>query len=134
MSTTDRLDISELFSRLSHLLDDERPDDIDTVYTEDAVVHSPRGGELRGRDAVATYLRQARVVTEKTVHVNGDILITLDGDEAQASANQVVYFYRDGEPPHQTSALRTTYTAVRTPAGWRFREARLTLAWTQPKQ
>lgn len=134
MSTTDRLDIAELFSRLSRLLDDGNPNAIDTVYTEDVVAHSPRGGELRGRDAVATYLRQAQVVTEQTVHVNGDILINLDGDRATASANQLVYFYRDGEPPHQKSALRLANTAVRTPAGWRFSETRITLAWTDPKQ
>lgn len=131
MSATDRLDIAELFARLSNLLDEHRPDDIDTVYTEDVVVHSPRGGELRGREAVAAYLRQAQVVTDKTVHVHGDILITVNGDEASATANQLVSFYRDGEPPHQESALRTACTAVRTPAGWRFRESRITLAWTR---
>lgn len=81
------------------------------MYTEDVVVHSPRGGELRGIEAVATYLRQSH------------------GDQAEASANQLVYFFRDGEPPHQTSGLRVAYSAARTPAGWRFRKAQITLAW-----
>jgi ketosteroid isomerase-like protein len=127
---SDRLDVAELTARLSRLLDENRPDDIHTVYTEDVVVHSPRA-ELPGIDAVVSYLRQSRVAGEQTVHFNADVLVTVDGDEAQASTNQLVYFYRDGEPPHQTSALRVAYTAVRTPAGWRFYTARHTLAWTQ---
>ena len=52
-------------------------------------------------------------------------------DQVEASANQVVHFYRAGEPPHATSGLRLAYLVVRTPAGWRFREGRLTLAWTR---
>jgi hypothetical protein len=130
VSTADRLDIAELCTHLGRLLDENRPDDIRSVYTEDVVVHSPRAGELRGIDAVTTYLRESYVENELTQHLTSDILVTIDGDEAKTSANQRVYFYREGEPPHQTSSLRTTYSAVRTPAGWRFREARLTLAWT----
>jgi hypothetical protein len=44
-----------------------------------------------------------------------------------------VYFYRDGEPPCRTSGLRTACTAVRTPAGWRFSELQIALAWTHEK-
>jgi ketosteroid isomerase-like protein len=128
--TADRLDIAELPIRLACLLDENRPDDIRSVYTDDVVVHSPRAGELRGIDAVTTFLRESHVEDELTQHLTSDILVTIDGDEAQTSANQRVYFYREGEPPHRTSSLRTTYSAVRTPEGWRFREARLTLAWT----
>lgn len=131
MTATDRLDIAELFARLAHLLDNNDVDNLDTVYTEDVEVHSPRGGELHGLAAATEYLRDSQVVTERTHHVNTDILITLDGDQAEASANQLVHFFREGEPPHQKSGLHTTYTAVRTPKGWRFRTARITLAWTE---
>ncbi|MFD0392167.1 hypothetical protein ACFQ3Z_02840 [Streptomyces nogalater] len=41
----------------------------------------------------------------------------MDGDRAEATANQVVYFYRDGEPPHRTSGLRVACTTVRTAGG-----------------
>src|SRR5690606_13853442 len=56
-----------------------------------------------------------------------------DGDRAEATANQLVFFHRDGEPPHRTSGLRTTTTAVRTPAGWRFTEMNIALAWTSER-
>jgi hypothetical protein len=70
------------------------------------------------------------VDTEQTQHTNADLLIAVTGDEAHASANQTVHYYREGEPPHRTSSLRVAYNAVRTPAGWRFREADLALRWT----
>lgn len=62
--------------------------------------------------------------------MHGDVLVRVDGDRAEATANQLVYSYRDGAPPHRTSGLRTECSAVRTPAGWRFREMRISVAWT----
>jgi ketosteroid isomerase-like protein len=127
----DRLEIAELFARLARVLDEGLYDDVHTVYTHDVVVHSPRGGELRGIDEVTGFLRRFQVTGERTQHAHGDVLVTVDGDRAEASANQLVYFYRDGEPPHRTSGLRLDYTAVRTPAGWRFDTARIVLLWTR---
>lgn len=128
--SADRVEVAELFARLARMLDDGRHDDAHTIYADDVVVHSPRAGELRGVDDVIGYLRRSQVDGERTQHVHGDVLVEVAGDRAQASANQLVYFYRDGEPPHRSSGLRLAYTAVRTPAGWRFREGGLTLAWT----
>jgi hypothetical protein len=130
MTTDTRLEIADLLARLVRTLDDGRHDDIRTVYTDDVVVRSPRG-ELHGIGEVTAYLRRSRVDGEHTQHVNGGVLVTGDGDRVAASANQLVYYYRDDEPPHRTSGLRLVYTAVRTPAGWRFREGRITLAWTR---
>jgi SnoaL-like protein len=130
MSTNDYAEVANLFSRLSHLLDDHRYEDIGDVYTKDAVVRSPRG-ELKGKAAITEYLHQSRVPSEQTQHTSAGLLITITGDEAQAAANQTVHYYREGEPPHQTSSLRVSYIAIRTPEGWRFREGNLKLAWTQ---
>jgi hypothetical protein len=129
--TADRVEIAGLFTRLAHLLDEERWEDAGTVYTDDVVVRSPRGGELHGIGAVVGYLRGSEVEGERTQHLTTDLLVDVDGDRAAASANSLVYFYRDGRPPHQASGLRLTCAAVRTPAGWRFRESRITLAWTR---
>ena len=46
-------------------------------------------------------------------------------------ASQHVPHYRDGEPPHRESGLRVGFSAVRTPAGQRFRESRISLARTR---
>jgi len=129
----DRLEVTDLFARLAGLLDDGRHDDAADVYHPDVVVRSPRGGELRGLDEVTAFLRRTHVDGERTQHVHGDVLVRVDGDRAEATANQLVFFHRDGEPPHRTSGLRTTTTAVRTPAGWRFTEMNIALAWTSER-
>lgn len=132
----DRLEIADLFARLGRLLDEARPDDAHTVYSEDVEVRSPRGRELHGLEAVTTYLRASQVVRERTQHVHGDVLVDLhaDGRSATASANQLVFFHPDGEALVLTSGLRVTCTAVRTPAGWRFGKAEIALAWTAAEQ
>ncbi|MGW0875456.1 nuclear transport factor 2 family protein [Streptomyces sp. NPDC002740] len=128
--TADRVEIAELFARLANLLDECRHDDVATVYHDDVVVRGPNG-ELRGLDEVTALLKRGQVEGERTQHVHGDVLVHVDGDRAKATANQLVYFYRDGEPPHRSSGLRSACTAVLTPAGWRFSEMLITLAWTQ---
>jgi hypothetical protein len=125
----DRIEIADLFIRLARLLDEGAYEDADAVYTDDVAVHSPRGGELRGIDEVVGYLRRTQVAGEHTQHTTTDVLVNIDGDQAAASANSLVYFYRGGQPPHRTSGLRMACTAARTPAGWRFRDVRIVLAW-----
>jgi 3-phenylpropionate/cinnamic acid dioxygenase small subunit len=125
----DRIEIADLFTRFARLLDEKRWEDADTVFTEDVAGYSPRSGEIRGIDKLVGYMRQAEVEGEHTQHVTTDLLVDVDGDQAAASANSLVYFYRDGQAPHLTSGLRLACTAVRTPAGWRLRESRTMLAW-----
>jgi SnoaL-like domain len=128
----DRLDIAELFGRLARLLDEGRFADVHTVYARDVVVRSPRA-ELRGIDQVIEYLRRSRVEGEHTQHMHGDVLVTIDGDRVEASANQLVHYYRTGEPSHRCSGLRMAYAVTRTPEGWRFQEGRLALAWSNER-
>jgi 3-phenylpropionate/cinnamic acid dioxygenase small subunit len=125
----DRSEITDLFSRLSHLLDDKRWEDAHTVFTHDVSVHSPRNGELHGLDELVAFMRQAEVAEEQTQHVTTDVVVDVDGDRAAASANSIVYFFRDGQAPHRTSGLRLACAAVRTAEGWRLRESRTALRW-----
>ncbi|GAA4622199.1 nuclear transport factor 2 family protein [Actinoallomurus vinaceus] len=129
--TADRIEIADLFTRFARLLDEGRWEDLDTVFTDDVAVHSPRGGELRGIDKVLDFMRQAEVEGEHTQHTTTDLLVDVDGDQAAASANSIVYYYRDGQAPHFTGGLRQHFTAVRTPAGWKIREVRIMPAWTR---
>jgi hypothetical protein len=127
---TDRFEIADLFTRLARLLDEKRWEDAGTVFTDDVAGHSPRSGEIHGIDKLIDFMRQTEVEGEHTQHVTTDLLVDINGDQAAASANSLVYFYRDGRAPHQKSGLRLACTAVRTPAGWRLRETRIMLAWT----
>ncbi|WP_280261423.1 nuclear transport factor 2 family protein [Nocardia wallacei] len=124
----DRLEIADLFTRFARLLDERRWADAGTVLAEDVKVHSPRI-QVRGIDKVVDFMRGSEVEGEHTQHTTTDLLATIDGDQAAAEANSLVFYYRDGRPPHQTAGLRQTCTAVRTPAGWRLSEIRVTPAW-----
>ncbi|MGA6164381.1 nuclear transport factor 2 family protein [Amycolatopsis magusensis] len=129
MATTDRLEIADLFARLAYLLDEARYDDLPGIYHADVVVHSPRGGVLRGLEEVTDFVKASHVEGVRTQHVHGDVLVQVDGDRATATANQLVFFYREGEPPHRNSGLRVSATALRTPEGWRIGETRIALSW-----
>ncbi|MFF2553801.1 nuclear transport factor 2 family protein [Nocardia sp. NPDC058058] len=125
----DRIEIADLFSRFARLLDEKNWEHAATVFAADIAVTSPRAGELRGIDQVVEYIRQAEVEGEHTQHITTDLLVTVDGDLAEAQANSLVYFYRDGEAPHQSSGIRLGATVIRTQAGWRLRETRTVLRW-----
>ncbi|GAA5058549.1 3-phenylpropionate/cinnamic acid dioxygenase small subunit [Thermocatellispora tengchongensis] len=127
----DRIEIADLFSRYALLLDEKRWEDVDTVFTDDVAVHSPRGGELRGIDKVVGFMRQGDVEGQYAQHTTTDLLVSVEGDQAAASANSLVYYYRDGQAPYFTGGLRLTATVARTPAGWRIREVRITPVWTR---
>jgi 3-phenylpropionate/cinnamic acid dioxygenase small subunit len=128
---SDRIEIADLVARFARLLDEKRWEDADTVFADDVAVHSPRGGELHGIDEVVGFMRRSEVEGQHAQHTTTDLLVDLDGDEAAASANSTVYYYRAGQAPHFTGGLRQTFTAVRTTAGWRLREVRIKPAWTR---
>ena len=128
----DRAEITDLFAHLANLLDECRHDDAGTVFHSDVLAHSPRG-DLHGLDELTDFLEKSWVEGQRTQHMHGDVLVRLDGDRAEATANQLVHFYRDGAAPHRASGLRVACTAVRTPVGWRFSEMQVRLAWTDEK-
>jgi 3-phenylpropionate/cinnamic acid dioxygenase small subunit len=127
----DRIEIADLFTRFALLLDEKRWEDAGTVFADDVAVHSPRGGELHGIDKVVDFMRQGEVEGQHAQHTTTDLLVDVDGDRAAALANSLVFYYRDGQAPHFTGGLRLAGTAVRTPAGWRLREVRITPVWTR---
>ena len=126
----DRLEVAELFARLARVLDEGTPDGLRQIYAKDVVVRSPRGGEIHGVDNTIAFVLET-TGDELAQHVHGDVLVSIDGDRADASANQLVTFYRQGTAPHKRTGLRLKYQAVRTPEGWRFQEANINLVWQE---
>ncbi|MFI2229578.1 nuclear transport factor 2 family protein [Nocardia testacea] len=125
---TDRIEITDLFTRFARLLDERRWDDAGTVFADDVEVHSPRI-QVRGIDKVVDFMRRGEVEGEHTQHTTTDLLVEVDGDQAAVSSNSIVYYFRDGQPPHQTGGLRQACTVIRTPEGWRISETRIMPAW-----
>jgi ketosteroid isomerase-like protein len=116
----DRIEIADLFTRFGRLLDEGRYRDAATVYTGDVTVHSPRAGTLRGIDAVADFIQRSAVDGERSRHTTTDLLVDVSGDRAAASANSLVYYYRDGTRPTAPAACGSPppCTGHRRAGGW----------------
>ncbi|MEV8636650.1 nuclear transport factor 2 family protein [Streptosporangium sp. NPDC051023] len=71
--------ITDLLTRFARLLDEERWEDAAIVFTDDVVVHSPRGGELRGSDKVVDHMRRAEVEGQHPQHTTTDLLVNICG-------------------------------------------------------
>lgn len=127
-ATTDRLALTELVARLDRALDTTDIATLRRIYTADAVVRSPRGG-AEGIDAIVEYLTTSGDPDERTQHLATDVVVDLDGDRAEVSANLVDVFFRPGAPPHLAVGLRYDFDARRTPDGWRFAAATVTPLW-----
>jgi hypothetical protein len=127
---TDRVEITDLVARLGRVLDERLFGELRTVYTPDAEALSPRG-ELHGIDEIVEVLQRTSPEDEKTQHLNTTVVVDLDGDRAEVSASQLVYFFRAGQAPHRTAGVQAAYTAVRTPAGWRLAQVRISPLWQQ---
>lgn len=124
-ASLDRQDIAEFVARFGRWLDGGagRAEDF---YLPDAEVASPRA-TLRGLDAITEFL--ARTGDERTQHVHTDLVIDLDGDHADVSANQLVTFFEPGVPPHRTAGLRVEHRLQRTEAGWRIARLEIAMQW-----
>lgn len=92
----DRQAVADLITRLGLMLDDKRFDDARTILADDVVVHTP-GGSSPGPEAVVAQARRNHTV--RTQHVITDVLIQLEGDRAEASANLIVTFVADSDHP-----------------------------------
>ncbi|UDY34152.1 nuclear transport factor 2 family protein [Dermatobacter hominis] len=123
----DRLALQELISGLGTWLDGHGGDP-SSLYAPDVVASGPRH-RIEGIDAVLARVGPGRDDGERSQHLHTDLVIALDGDRADITANQLVLAYREGEVPHRTAGLRVTYGARRQAEGWRIASAHIDLQW-----
>ncbi|MFD0656439.1 nuclear transport factor 2 family protein [Thermocatellispora tengchongensis] len=115
----DRDEITRLVYRLGVVLDEGRFDEMPSIFTEDATVHTP-GGLAKGRDALTAQAQRTHSPGERIQHVVGNVLIDLDGDRADVRANLVVTFAtgnpRKAASPPPPASRWARSTASRRPA------------------
>jgi ketosteroid isomerase-like protein len=128
----DRVEILDLVARLSQWLDAGDYTDGSALYTDDAIVLSPRG-TAEGLEAILDHLRRSTPDGERSQHLTTDVAIELGGDRAEITTNQLVSFYREDEEPHRLVGLRHRYDAMRCPQGWRLRRAKITPLWSKTR-
>jgi hypothetical protein len=118
----DRQAIADLIHRLGAVLDEQRFDDLRSIFVDDTSVTTP-GGHARGVDAVVAQARRNHNPEVSTQHLATSLVVDLDGDRAVARANVVgIFAAGEGSPapaPRYQLGLVYRFELARTPAGWR---------------
>lgn len=129
----DRYEIAALISRLDQLLDEQRFDDLRSVYTDDVTVDFPMSaGQVQGVDVLADFGRRRFAAFERTQHLSTNHLIELDGDRATVRVDQISIHVQRAEAPgsHFDAGVVDRFEAVRTTDGWRLARAQAGPIWT----
>jgi hypothetical protein len=117
----DRLEITDLVSRLGLWLDGETTlAQARAILTDDVSVSTP-GGTAQGIERVVAQARRTHDVP--TQHVITNVLVDLDGDRATAGANLIVTF------PDNIQGERYAFEAARTGDGWRLASIAVQPIW-----
>lgn len=120
----DRLEISDLIARYAVVIDAQRFDDLDALFTAGATIdYSAFGGPSGGVAEIKTFLGSSLPFFARSQHMMGLPLIDIDGDTAHARTscnNPMISTKRDGSTAVWLIGLWYDDDLVRTPAGWRF--------------
>ena len=124
---SDRLEIQDLVARYCHAIDRRELDELDSIFTEDAVIDytafgAPRAGlvEMKG------FLAEALGLHSAYYHLAATSRILLDGDKAECHTichNPMILRGAEGHDDlFYVCGLWYHDQLVRTPAGWRIAE------------
>jgi hypothetical protein len=122
---TDRQEIVDVITRYTRAIDTRSWDDLDAVFTDDAVLdYSAVGGPAESLAVARPWVTQGLAGFLRYQHVIGQVSIELDGDTATATAyftNPMVAPNPDGTENLVEVGGYYHHDLVRTPAGWRSR-------------
>jgi 3-phenylpropionate/cinnamic acid dioxygenase small subunit len=128
----DREAISDLIHRFCVVLDDQRFDDLQSVFAEDATITTP-GGRAQGLDAIVAQATRNHTPELRTQHLVTDLVVDLDGERARARANYLAVFATgSGDPaPSPRFQIGSVYRfeLVRTTGGWRLHTMEMLPTW-----
>jgi SnoaL-like protein len=135
----DRGAIADLVHRLGILIDEQRFDQVPTIFAPDAAIATP-GGRSQGVEAIAEQARRNHRPDVHSQHQATDVVVDLDGDRASIRANHLSTFVQaeqlvaPGERGHNPEpqfriASVYRYEAVRTPEGWRLSSMEMHPLW-----
>jgi len=122
---SDRLEIQELLTAYSHAVDRRRWDDLDDLFTPDAVIDYQATGSIKGSLAdLKTHLLQVMPMMLSYQHLVGTSALTLSGDRAEGRSicfNPMVIDSGEGNPPRVFfCGLWYRDRFIRQADGWRF--------------
>lgn len=126
----DRRAVAETICRLDTILDEQRFNELSTVYAPDAVADFP-SALMEGLDALTDVARRRMESYDAMQHATTNVLVTIDGDRATARANQIATHVHRGEGPgsHHETGVVHRFELVRTADGWRIARADAEVVW-----
>jgi 3-phenylpropionate/cinnamic acid dioxygenase small subunit len=130
----DRLAIQDLIARYADIIDRQRFDELDDIFTADAVIdYSAFGVPVGGVAEVKKFLADSLPFFARTQHMMGLPHITITGDTATARTscnNPMVSTKPDGTTAVWLIGLWYDDELVRTEVGWRFAKRTETRCYT----
>lgn len=119
----DRIAIDDLLTRYALAIDGGDWDQLDTVFTPDAVIDYTSAGGVRGRrDEIKAWLAEALAAFPVRQHMIGNKRVDIDGDTATVRAyffNPMMLTLPDGSGHSTPGGGYYNHRLVRTPEGWR---------------
>jgi SnoaL-like domain len=127
----DRRAVTDLVLRLYLLLDEQRYDELSTVYADDVELHFP-SGHMIGLEAVTSMARKRSERYDRMQHISTDIVVELDDDKARVRTNHLAFHVYDADTPatHFDAGLVHRFDAIRTADGWRIARGTADVIWT----
>ena len=123
---SDRLEIQDLLVAYSYAIDSEQWDDLDRVFTADAVIDYTEMGGIRGSlPEIKKFLSDVKPMFPLWQHFVGATQLKVDGDTATGRTmchNPMVIDEADGTKRVMFCGLWYRDTFVRTPDGWRIKD------------
>jgi hypothetical protein len=120
---SDRQEIVDLITRYTRAIDSRSWDDLDAVFTEDAILdYSAVGGPADVLAVAKPWVAAGLDGFLRYQHVIGQVSIELDGDTARAMAyftNPMVAPTREGGESVVEVGGYYHHDLIRTPEGWR---------------
>jgi uncharacterized protein (TIGR02246 family) len=123
----DRVEITELVNAYARGVDENRPDAVADLFTEDCIVkYTPRMDEVHGREALAKFLTRALAAFRATSHHCSNISIAFN-DADHATATVYLYAWHGYLDDRADFHLWGRYLdrLTRTAQGWRIAERRI---------
>jgi SnoaL-like domain len=132
---SDRQEIVDLITRYTRAVDTRSWDELDEVFTEDAVLdYSPVGGPADAPAVVKPWIEQGLAGFDRYQHIIGQVSIELDGDAARATAyftNPMVSVDPEGNEKLWEVGGYYRHELRRTAEGWRSTRMLDDVVWTR---
>ena len=127
----DKQAIRELQNRYSYSIDSGQYDNLDALFTPNAIYHFITGFTDDIKDLKKT-IRDALQPLTSSQHMNTNQWAEIDGDLAQAGCYFMVHIHKEGVTGGEHFEMGGRYDdeLVRAAGGWQFSKRTITILWS----